>query len=61
MASLVVRDQIAKLSKSGQGFPAVQLQQLIAAVKQEILSDDLRRRFEEEMTHHVQKHSRFKS
>jgi hypothetical protein len=61
MASLVVRDQIAKLSKSGQGFPAVQLQQLIAAVKQEILNDDLRRRFEEEMTNHVQKHSRLRS
>jgi hypothetical protein len=59
MASLVLRERIARLGESAEEFPIVRLPELVAAIKQEILSEALRLRFEEEIAAQVQEHSKF--
>jgi general secretion pathway protein A len=57
MASLVLRDRITRLGESVERFPIARLPELVAAIKQEILSEALRRRFEEQIAKQVQEHS----
>jgi general secretion pathway protein A len=58
MASLVLRDRIARLGESATEFPIVRLPELVAAIKQEILSEPLKRRFEQDVATQVQEHSK---
>jgi hypothetical protein len=58
MAFLVLRDRIAALGEAVEEFPIVRLPELVAAIKQEILSEALRQRFEEQIAAEVQEHSK---
>jgi type II secretory pathway predicted ATPase ExeA len=58
MASLVLRDRIAALGEAVEEFPIARLPELVAAIKQEILSEALRMRFEEQIAAQVQEHSK---
>jgi hypothetical protein len=59
MASLVLKERIAGLGESVEAFPIVRLPELVAAIKQEILSEALRLRFEKEVAEQIQQHSQF--
>jgi hypothetical protein len=59
MASLVLKERIAGLGESVEEFPIVRLPELVAAIKQEILSEALRLRFEKEVAEQIQQHSQF--
>jgi hypothetical protein len=59
MASLVLKERVAGLGESVNAFPIVRLPELVAAIKQEILSEALKRRFEEDVAAQVQEHSKF--
>jgi hypothetical protein len=59
MASLVLKERIASLGESVEAFPIVRLPELVAAIKQEILSEALRLRFEKEVAEQIQQHSQF--
>jgi len=54
MAPLVVKDQIAKLGESKARFPMTRLPDLMQLLKREILSEGLRRRFEEQIARQMQ-------
>jgi len=58
MASVVFKDRIARLGESVEEFPIIRLPELIAAIKQEILNEPLRLRFEVETAEQIQEHSR---
>jgi hypothetical protein len=58
MASLVLQERIALLGESIEEFPIVRLPELVQAIKQEILSKALRRRFEAEIAEQVQEYSK---
>jgi type II secretory pathway predicted ATPase ExeA len=57
MAVLVLRDRIAALGEKAEEFPIVRLPELVGAIKQEILSEALRLRFEEQIATQIQEHS----
>jgi hypothetical protein len=59
MASLVLKERVAALGESVEAFPIVRLPELVAAIKQEILSEALRLRFEKEVAEQIQQHSQF--
>jgi type II secretory pathway predicted ATPase ExeA len=58
MASLVLKEQIAGLGESPEEFPIIRLPDLMESIKQEILSEGLRLRFEEEIAKQIQEHSK---
>ncbi|MGH7793866.1 MAG: ExeA family protein [Candidatus Binatia bacterium] len=58
MASLVLKEQIAGLRESPEEFPILRLPELVAAIKKEILSENLRLRFENEIAKEIQEHSK---
>jgi len=58
MASLVLKEQIAGLGESPEEFPIIRLPDLMESIKQEILSEGLRVRFEEEIAKQIQEHSK---
>ena len=58
MASLVLREQIAKLGESAERFAISRLPELVEAIKREILSEDFQRQFEDEIAKQIQEHSR---
>jgi hypothetical protein len=49
MASVVVREEAAALGESWEQFPTSRLGELLHALKADILSDDLREVFEEQI------------
>ena len=53
MASVVVREQAATLGESLEQFPTSRLGELLHALKADILSDDLRQAFEEQIAQHL--------
>lgn len=53
MASVVVREQAATLGESLEQFPTSRLLELLHALKADILSDDLRQAFEEQIAQHL--------
>jgi len=53
MAAVVVRDQAAALGESLEQFPTSRLGELLLALKADILSDDLRQAFEEQIAEHL--------
>jgi general secretion pathway protein A len=55
MASFVIKDQSAALGESLQQFPLKRLPDLVQSIKREILSDGLRRQFEEHILRELQK------
>lgn len=58
MASLVLNERIAVLDESPDEFPIVRLPELVAAVKREILSESLRKRFEKEVAEQILAYSK---
>jgi len=54
MAPVVVKDQIAKLGESKARFPMTRLPDLMQLLNREILSEGLRRRFEEQIARQIQ-------
>lgn len=56
MASLVIRDQAAKLGESAERFPIDRLPDLVNEIKLEILNDGLRQRFEKDVATQIRQY-----